>query len=281
MNIRIITIFLVAIACFTLTANAQDTNTRKSCFDDYNYMFNNRGTEPVPDGMQNVTISIVDANGKARCSVGEIMVKDNTIIPPLYIKNQDGSKTQTRGTFDRNFYRETSGKVSFGITNAMSVIFMLEGKRKARLYFIDYLKPEPGQPVKAPDMNSHITIDTLINKEELALVNENARNINFETARDVLNKDSYAKLDAIAQVMLQHPDSRWIINGYTDNSGNEKSNLELSGKRANAVQRYLIMKGVKADHLYADGHGSDDPIADNNTAEGRALNRRVEIIPVK
>ncbi len=275
---------LAAAACFyclTFSLQAQDTNTRKNCFDDYNYMFTTRGTNPVPDGMQKVTVSLVDEKGKAVCKVGQILVKNNTVVPPLYIPRDDGSMTETKGTFDRSFYRETDGKISFAIKDAMSPVFMLEGNRKARLYFIDYLKPEPGQMIDAPVMNSHITIDTIIKKEDLTIISNNAKSIEFETGKDKLTQASYAKLDEIAGVMKQYPDSKWMINGYTDNTGNAKSNDELSSKRAISVQRYFISKGIAPDHLFSDGYGSDNPIADNNTPEGRKLNRRVEIILVK
>lgn len=263
------------------TTFAQDTNTRKSCFDDYNYMFNNRGTNPVPDGMQKVTVSVADAHGKANCRVGQIMVKNNAIVLPLYIPRADGSMTETSGSLDRAFYREAEGKVSFKIENAMSAIFFLEGKRKARLYFIDYLKPEPGQTIKAPDMNSHITLDTIIMQDDLSTITSSAKSIEFETGKDKLTPDSYPKLDAIVDVMKQYPNSKWMINGHSDNTGNAKSNTELSSKRATSVQRYFISKGISPDHLFADGYGSENPIADNNTPEGRKMNRRVEIILVK
>ncbi|MEP7128612.1 MAG: OmpA family protein [Chitinophagales bacterium] len=269
--------------CFMIAATClgQDTNTRKNCFDDYNYMFTTRGTNPVTDGMQKVTVSVVDAKGKANCRVGQIMVKDNTVVPPLYIAREDGSMTETRGTFDRNFYRETDGKISFTIIDAMSPVFMLEGNRKVRVYFIDFLKPEPGQTVKAPVMNSHITIDTIIKKEDLTTINSSAKSIDFQSGKDKLTAESYPQLDAIVAIMKQYPDRKWIINGHTDNTGNATSNLDLSIKRATTVQRYFISKGIGADHLFADGHGDNDPIADNNTPEGRKMNRRVEIIMVQ
>lgn len=275
---------LAAFACFcclTFSLFAQDTNTRKNCFDDYNYMFTTRGTNPVPDGMQKVTVSLVDAKGKAVCKVGQILVKNNTVVLPLYIPRDDGSMTEARGTFDHSFYRETDGKMSFAIKDAMSPVFMLEGNRKARLYFIDYLKPEPGQMIEAPVMNSHITIDTIIKKEDLTMISNNAKSIEFETGKDKLTQASYARLDEIVGVMKQYPDSKWMINGHTDNTGNAKANDDLSSKRAISVQRYFISKGIAPDHLFADGYGSDNPIADNNTPEGRKMNRRVEIILVK
>ncbi len=65
---------------------------------------------------------------------------------------------------------------------------------------------------------------------------------------------------------------------HTDNQGNENFNIKLSARRAEAVKKYLISKGVPADILDTKGFGSSKPIADNSTEEGRSKNRRVEFI---
>ena len=66
------------------------------------------------------------------------------------------------------------------------------------------------------------------------------------------------------------------VEGHTDNVGKAEVNKKLSQKRADAVKDYLIKKGIEADRLSAIGYGSEQPIADNKTKEGRAQNRRVE-----
>ncbi|HSB91705.1 MAG TPA: OmpA family protein, partial [Flavitalea sp.] len=66
------------------------------------------------------------------------------------------------------------------------------------------------------------------------------------------------------------------IEGYTDNTGKERSNIYISQKRANVVKNYLVSKGISASRISATGYGSKSPIADNATAEGRSRNRRVE-----
>jgi len=70
------------------------------------------------------------------------------------------------------------------------------------------------------------------------------------------------------------------IQGHTDNRGSAKYNKKLSGKRARAVMEYLVKKGISSDRLSAVGYGFSMPAATNTTAEGRAMNRRVELKPI-
>jgi OOP family OmpA-OmpF porin len=66
--------------------------------------------------------------------------------------------------------------------------------------------------------------------------------------------------------------------GFTDNVGTRENNMDLSLKRATSVRDYLVTKGIPADLLSAQGKGPDEPVSDNNSVEGRAANRRVEIV---
>jgi outer membrane protein OmpA-like peptidoglycan-associated protein len=84
-------------------------------------------------------------------------------------------------------------------------------------------------------------------------------------------------LDRVAQSMIQYPDSLIDVYGHTDSTGSDQYNLDLSKRRADAVGRYLISRGVSSARLQTQGMGESYPVADNNTAEGRAKNRRVEV----
>jgi outer membrane protein OmpA-like peptidoglycan-associated protein len=77
--------------------------------------------------------------------------------------------------------------------------------------------------------------------------------------------------------MVQYPDSLVDVYGHTDSTGADQYNMDLSQRRADAVSRYLISRGVSSARLQAKGMGESYPVADNNTAEGRAKNRRVEV----
>lgn len=89
-------------------------------------------------------------------------------------------------------------------------------------------------------------------------------------------------LDQVAHALAQQPsDTTFQIEGYTDSSGSESENLALSEKRAQLVADRLVESGIDSSRISVVGRGEAQPIADNNTAEGRAANRRVEIVVVR
>lgn len=102
-------------------------------------------------------------------------------------------------------------------------------------------------------------------------------NIFFESGIAVLSRESYPSLNKLAAQMIANPKMKLEICGYTDNTGNETDNIDLSQRRAEAVITYLISAGISEDRLIATGYGSANPIAKNDTFEGRAKNRRIEI----
>lgn len=99
----------------------------------------------------------------------------------------------------------------------------------------------------------------------------------FPTGKYTLNPHAQADLTKFAVSLINNPNTDVDITGYTDNTGSYAVNEKLSGQRANAVRDYLIQCGVAPDRLVAKGIPMADYIASNDTPEGRALNRRVEI----
>lgn len=99
----------------------------------------------------------------------------------------------------------------------------------------------------------------------------------FPTGKYNLNPTAQADLTKFAVNLINNPDTNVQIFGYTDNTGSMQVNTTLSNQRANSVRNYLINCGVAADRLTATGVPMADYIASNDTPEGRALNRRVEI----
>ncbi|MGD0526749.1 MAG: OmpA family protein [Polyangiaceae bacterium] len=99
----------------------------------------------------------------------------------------------------------------------------------------------------------------------------------FKTAKFDLKPAAMAKLDVIADTLKQK-EQPIVVYGFTDNVGTHDMNMGLSQNRAQSVRDYLVSKGVPADLVTAQGKGPDDPVADNTSIEGRAQNRRVEIV---
>lgn len=87
-------------------------------------------------------------------------------------------------------------------------------------------------------------------------------------------------VDKLATSMENNPDTDILIVGHTDNVGSESYNMDLSKRRAQSVKSLLVNDGVSGSRLKTDGRGKSEPIADNGSAEGRAQNRRVEIVIV-
>ncbi len=104
-------------------------------------------------------------------------------------------------------------------------------------------------------------------------------NVLFDINTDVIKSELFSKLDNIAAILEKNPGMNIKLHGHCDNIGAAKYNMNLSVKRANAVKNYLIEKGILKDRLEAQGFGFTKPVASNNTEEGRALNRRIEINP--
>jgi outer membrane protein OmpA-like peptidoglycan-associated protein/tetratricopeptide (TPR) repeat protein len=116
----------------------------------------------------------------------------------------------------------------------------------------------PLQPVEA---NAHIIL----------------KNVFFDTKKTDLKPQSITELDNVVRLMNENPKIKILISGFTDNIGKPADNLTLSKGRAVAVVNYLLNKGIKNERLSFKGMGETNPVADNKSEEGRALNRRTEL----
>lgn len=105
--------------------------------------------------------------------------------------------------------------------------------------------------------------------------------VTFDFNKADLKPAAKAELDKAAQIMKDNPDVLLELQGNTDNVGSAKYNKALGHKRANAVFKYLTGKGIKADRLKEVSYGMEKPVAPNSTEEGRAQNRRVDLVILK
>ena len=117
-------------------------------------------------------------------------------------------------------------------------------------------------------------------EEEVVLESERIRinnQILFEFGSDRIDPRSFKLLDEVATVLTKNPDvGPVLIEGHTDNVGSRDANMSLSKRRAGAVVKYLVSKGISAKRLRSEGYGFDKPIATNDTPLGRAKNRRTD-----
>ena len=101
--------------------------------------------------------------------------------------------------------------------------------------------------------------------------------VSFDVGRYAIKPNMRPVLDRLASTLNQHPVTTVTIIGHTDSTGSDAVNDPLSVNRAASTRDYLVQRGVSAQRIAVDGRGSREPVADNSTASGRAMNRRVEI----
>ena len=99
----------------------------------------------------------------------------------------------------------------------------------------------------------------------------------FTSSGQDIDAPSYKRLDQTVKVYKKSPDAQIEVRGYTDSTGSERGNLNLSQQRAETVAKALQERGIPANHMSVAGYGHAKPLASNQTPEGRQKNRRVEI----
>ena len=162
-------------------------------------------------------------------------------------------------------YRMMTGKVAKG--GNLLWIEVVPFNAGNDYYLTVVVKEAMKQDVTANDM-----FDALNRDGHVALY------INFDTGKSTIKQESRTIIDQIAEMMKANPDLKISVEGHTDNVGNPKSNKTLSVERAKAVVAAITAQGIDAKRLSSSGHGQDKPIADNKTEEGKAKNRRVELV---
>jgi outer membrane protein OmpA-like peptidoglycan-associated protein len=118
-----------------------------------------------------------------------------------------------------------------------------------------------------------------IKAEQKKILNEATKYIQFDFDKATLKASSYPKLEQMVQIMNEYPDYSLSIAGHTDSKGNDDYNMRLSYERAASARAYMLSKGIPAERIESRGYGETKPIADNATAAGQALNRRVDFDP--
>ncbi len=162
------------------------------------------------------------------------------------------------------------------LSNALTMKFVRGGKDIWVLLQID----DQGNHVMTVSEREAMKQDISVNEMVDKLTKDGfvTLHVNFETGKSAINPDSAGTLDGAAAALKAAGDLRIEVAGHTDNVGAPEANLKLSQDRAEAVRAALVARGVKADRLTAKGYGQASPVADNRTEDGRAKNRRVELV---
>jgi outer membrane protein OmpA-like peptidoglycan-associated protein len=275
---------LLVLLLFTITISfAQESKSKKpkNCYEEYYQAFIERGALPVPDGEQNVVVSLRTDTG-CYCALGKITVTGGKIVPYLLVKKSDGTyepaKRQLHVNMDQGHVTSQS---QYDIYKGMSATFLTDGHELADIFFIDYLKRKLVDNAPAPSPNEIEGVQIQLKGKEKETVEKAYEGLQFEFGKSTIKEVSFPHLNLLAEMLNEHKEYNMLIKGYTDNIGKAEDNLELSKNRATAVREYLIKQGVDESRIKSEGYGMENPIADNTTEAGRAKNRRVEFIVTK
>ncbi|HEY4244464.1 MAG TPA: OmpA family protein [Kofleriaceae bacterium] len=131
---------------------------------------------------------------------------------------------------------------------------------------------------KAQDAMDALSKSLAVKNDDRGTIITLSAGVLFATNQSMILPGAQAQLNQVADALKTQAEHHFVVLGHTDTQGNDAINDPLSQRRADAVKDYLIVHGVAADAISARGMGSHSPVADNHTTEGRAMNRRVEII---
>lgn len=134
-----------------------------------------------------------------------------------------------------------------------------------------------GAHVSVPTGSMNYNLATFLGSGEAAPKTFVFDHLNFQSASTDLTPESTQTVNSLGSILKAYPNARVQLAGYTDNTGDPETNRRLSLDRANAVKGMLVAQGVSADRIAAVGMGEDHPVAANDTEEGRAKNRRLEL----
>ncbi|MCX6563500.1 MAG: OmpA family protein [Candidatus Aminicenantes bacterium] len=184
----------------------------------------------------------------------------------LQVRRNYGNAVKSLGgsvLFDESIY--FTGKV---VKNGKEVWIKLDVFNDGRDYTLNVLEVEA--------MIQEVTADAMY--DALSKDGFMALYINFDTGKAAIKPESQPIIDQIAALLKGHADLKLGIEGHTDNVGTPASNKTLSEQRAKAILDAVVNQGIAANRMAAIGWGQDKPVADNRTEDGRAKNRRVEIV---
>ena len=265
---RRVIILCVFLACFALPALSQDAEGCKDC--------------PMFTRMPRFTIYscqtrfdaadfyLADSQTQAvegdKCFV-EYSLDEGAAGPsPLQIRRNYGNAFKQIGgelLYDADNY--LSGKLVKGGKEVWLLIQIYNDGRDYSVTTVE--KAAMAQEVTATDLYASLAKDGYVTID-----------VHFDTNKSVIKAESEPLLDQVAAMLKANAGLKLAVEGHTDSTGDAKANKTLSEQRAKAVVDALVKRGIGAARLTSAGYGAERPVADNRSEEGRARNRRVELV---
>lgn len=149
----------------------------------------------------------------------------------------------------------------------------VNASKKGYMFYSDNFEAKSQIKTKTPKKNGEVELETIEVGKKMTL-----NNIFFDFDKATLKKESNFELNQVVKFMKENPTVKIQLSGHTDYKGSNEYNLTLSNERAKAAYNYLVNHGVPKSRMTYKGYGKTQPIADNSTDAGRALNRRTEIL---
>ena len=163
--------------------------------------------------------------------------------------------------------------LSLGHRNTSASVEVPEGPNQDIRLTMRYRRLRPPPPVQIPEPEAAPQAEPEAPAERFVL-----DGIVFGSGSATIQEESFPRLDRVVEYMTHMPSSRIRVAGHTDNVGNPRRNQQLSEQRAQAIRQYLVDHGIDGGRIEAVGYGDTQPVASNDTEEGRQQNRRIEAV---
>ncbi|MEM6815056.1 MAG: OmpA family protein [Bacteroidota bacterium] len=191
-------------------------------------------------------------------------------ISGTMLKAYDSTAVSGNILYEKLPYYDDMGIISVGINGSYHVQLI-----KGDIYDFSVTKPGFNKYESQIRVNENTVIDIYL--EEDVLIIKKLENLNFASGSHKIGASSYQELDELAIWMLDNSSIVIQLEGHTDFAGNAKANLRLSQARVEAIKNYLIEKKVKKNRIYTKAFGGTQPLIQERSDKGKALNRRVEV----
>lgn len=217
------------------------------------------------------------ANARASLDAANRLAASKTKVADMEYEAMNASLS-ARIANEKILTAEANESVANGTAQRQAVLIKARERdvQKSSDQADDARRQATASQARADSLESELA-DLKLKKTERGLV-LTLGDVMFDTGQSTLRSGAYATLDRLATAMRQQSGRTVLIEGHTDNVGSSENNQGLSERRAQAVERSLMQRGVELSQIKTLGKGEDFPVAGNETAEGRQSNRRVELI---